>query len=268
MSQNSQDCDSKYNWNELISSADVWMLCTNEISPGSLDDVCFSWLSAEEQAHCATFRTERSRHDYLATRALCRSTLSRYADVDPADWSFRAGWNGKPEVTGPAQFTSLRFNLARTSGLVVCAVSRAGEIGVDAEETSRSIDVAQMARHFLSRREQALIEGLSANQRRERLFEQWVVREAYFKGRGTGIALAPERFTIEFDENGQPLPVGTWHLFVTRPSATHIAALAVCQRLDSPRIRVEWLRADDMIHGARGKATVKLISGRCETAEL
>lgn len=193
--------------------------------------------------------------------------MSRYADVDPADWSFGAGSNGKPEVTGPAEFASLRFNLAHTSGLVMCAVSRAGEIGVDAEETSRTIDVAQMARHFLSRREQAIIEGLSGNERRERLFEQWVVREAYFKGRGTGIALAPERFTIEFDENGQPLPVGTWHFFVTRPSATHIAALAVCQRLDSPRIRVEWLKADDLIHVARGKATVRLISGR-ETAEL
>lgn len=268
MSHISQDCDRDYNWHELKSAADVWLLYTDDISPENLEVAYDSWLSAEERAHSAKFRTERSRHDFLATRALCRGTLSRYANVDPADWCFRADRNGKPEVTGPAQFTSLRFNLAHTSGLVACAVSRAGDVGVDVEETTRAVDVARLARHFVSRREQAIIEGLPENLRRDRLYGQWVAKEAYLKGSGTGIAQAPERFTIEFDENGLPLPVGPWHLFVTRPSATHLAALAVCRRPESPRIRVEWLKADDLIHRAGGGTTAKLTSGRCDPAEL
>ena len=246
MRRNSQRSNRICNWQELKSAADVWLLRTSDISIGSLDEICLPWLSTEERAHCASFRTERARRDYLATRALCRITLSRYVNMEPSSWSFRTGPNGKPEVIGPAEFAPLRFNLARTSGLVVCAVSRAGEVGVDAEETSRIVDVAQMARHFLSRREQTIIEQLSEHQRLERFFEQWVVREAYLKGSGTGIARAPERFTIEFDENGRPLPVDAWHFYVYRPSPTHVAALAVCHPHHSTRIRVEWLKADDL----------------------
>ncbi len=237
----------KYEWDELRTVAHAWQLFPNEISPSELHERCFSWLSLEERVHCQKFRTERSRHDYLSARGLCRATLSRYTGVDPPDWSFGTSLNGKPEIIGPTEFKSLRFNLAHTSGLVICIVSRVGEVGVDTEETSRSVDIAQVARHFLSRREQARLENLSGHQRVARFFEQWVLREAYLKGIGRGIGAAPERFTIKFGENDQPLPIRNWQLFSCRPSTKHVAAAAVRQRRGTAPVSVQWLKADDLV---------------------
>lgn len=119
-------------------------------------------------------------------------------------------------------------------------------MGVDAEETSRVVDVAQVARHFLSRREQARLEDLPAHQRVERFFEQWVLREAYLKGIGKGIAAAPERFTLKFGENGEPLPIGNWQFFLRWPGEKYVAAAAIRPRRGAAPVSVRWLKADDL----------------------
>jgi 4'-phosphopantetheinyl transferase len=237
----------KYQWHELRTAAHACQFFHDEISPSALKEGCLSWLSTEERTHWEKFRTERSRHDYLAARALCRATLSRYTSVDPPDWSFGTGLHGKPRIIGPLAYKSLRFSLAHTSGLVICLVSRASEVGVDAEETSRSVDVTQMARHFLSRQERARLENLPAGQHLASFYEQWVLREAYLKGIGKGIASAPERFTIKLGEDGQPLPIGGWQFHVYRPSAKHVAAAAIRQRRGAAPVSVHWLKVDGPI---------------------
>lgn len=236
----------KYEWHKLLAAAEAWQLCPDEISPRALQKRCFSWLSIEERAQFEEFRTERLRHEYLVARALCRATLSRCTGVEPPDWRFGKSLHGKPKIIGPAEFKSLRFNLAHTKGLMICLVSRVGEVGVDTEKTSRIVDVAQLARHFLSRREQARLENLPTHHRLERFFEHWVVREAYLKGIGKGIALAPERFTVKFGENSQPLPIGNWQFFLYRPDAQHVAAAAVRQRRGGTPVSVRWLKADGL----------------------
>jgi len=97
-------------------------------------------------------------------RALCRLALSHYTGVDPATWVFTAGKYGKPAIARPAAFRAARFNLSHTDGLIVCAVGRAGEIGIDVEDTSRQVDIVQISRHFFSADE----EGASFNSLGER----------------------------------------------------------------------------------------------------
>jgi 4'-phosphopantetheinyl transferase len=235
-----------YEWQELQTAAHALQLSANEISPKALQQRCFSWLSIDERENWKKFRTQWLRHEYLAARALCRAALSRYTGVAPRNWTFGTSVHGKPKIIGPAEFTSLRFNLAHTSGLVICLVSRVGEVGVDAEETSRVVDVEQVARHFVSRQEKARLENLPPRQGTARFFEQWVLREAYLKGIGKGIASAPERFTIKFGENGEPLPIGTWQFFLYRPSANHVAAAAVRRRRGAAPVFVRWLKANDL----------------------
>ncbi len=78
---------------------------------------------------------------YVATRALVRTVLSRYATVAPGEWRFAIGEHGKPRVANLDVTPSIYFNLANTAGLVVCAVSVAHElIGVDVERTDRKLE--------------------------------------------------------------------------------------------------------------------------------
>jgi len=235
-----------YDWDELRTSAVAWHVNPNELSNSALYDRCFGWLSAEERTHYMNRRTDETRHEYLTTRALCRATLSRYTGVNPSDWVFATTVTGKPRIAQPAKFKSVRFNLTHTAGLVVFLLSRAGEVGVDAEETSRTVDVAQVARHFLSTRERARLGGLPDELRLKLFFEQWVLREAYFKGVGKGVASAPERFAIEIGKNGQPAQIRDWRLYLFRPNAKHVAGAAVRQPRGSPPVRVRWSKAKNL----------------------
>jgi 4'-phosphopantetheinyl transferase len=233
--------DNPLNYDSLLDAAHVWQLFNDDIHPADLRKNCWNWLSPDEKARNELFRTEELRVADLATRALCRATLSHYTNVNPADWVFRRGKYGKPKISAPAEFSKLRFNLAHTHGLVICLVSRAGEVGVDVEEMNREVDIESIAANFLSPEEYARIKSLSSTERAARFFSQWVLKEAYLKGRGLGLTGAPERFVVKTDENGSPLPMGKWQLNLNYPSAKYVAATAIRKPLGGGPIPIKWL---------------------------
>jgi 4'-phosphopantetheinyl transferase len=136
------------------------------------------WEKLRAEAHVWLLRpeglgTSKRQQEFLATNAFCRGVLSRYAAVEPGDWAFRRGDFGKPKIEG--EFAELRFNLSRTAGLLACIVSRAGEVGMDVEETTRPVDVERVVRHFFSREERNYLAGLPTEQREAWFFERWVL---------------------------------------------------------------------------------------------
>jgi 4'-phosphopantetheinyl transferase len=219
----------------LATEAHAWMLRTDGAATQWL-----RWLATDERGHLGRIKSELLRREYLATRALCRAVLSRYAEVDPADWRFRAGRNGKPRIAGPNGFASLRFNLTHTRGLVICLVTRTGEVGVDAEETSRGVEFDRVAKHFFSKMEQASLAKLPRARRKLRFFELWVLKEAYLKGRGDGLLREPDQFTVKIGDDLRPLPLGNWQFTLHRPSRRHVAAAAVRSEKAVP---IKWIDA-------------------------
>jgi 4'-phosphopantetheinyl transferase len=222
-------------WEALATEAHAWMLRTDGPATHWPE-----WLAADERGHLGRLRNEALRREYLATRALCRATLSRYAEVDPADWRFRAGRNGKPRIAGPKGFASLRFNLTHTMGLVICLVTRAGDVGVDAEETSREVEFDRVAKHFFSKMERASLAKLPRARRKLRFFELWVLKEAYLKGRGDGLLREPDQFTVKIGDDLRPLPLGNWQLTLHCPSRRHVAAAVLRSEKAVP---IRWIDA-------------------------
>jgi 4'-phosphopantetheinyl transferase len=221
-------------------AADLWYCRPEELPAHKLEQKFLEWLTPSERAHRQKLRTATMRHDYLATRALCRLALSHSTGVDPATWVFTAGKFGKPAIARPPAFRPVRFNLSHTDGLIVCAVSRAGEIGIDVEETSREVDIAQISRHFFSADEQGHLSTLSAKERKRRFFQLWVLKEAYLKGRGIGLSKALDEVSIQWERKGKPLSIGNWQLALHRPTARHIAATAMRQRRHASTIPLRW----------------------------
>ncbi|MBV9233235.1 MAG: hypothetical protein JO030_04275, partial [Candidatus Eremiobacteraeota bacterium] len=153
-----------YTWDALLNGVHVWQLRPRELR-AELAESRSSLLSQEERDRYASFQTTQTRDDYLAARVLCRATLSRYTGRDPHDWRFSDGAHGKPALVEAAEFPSLRFNLTHTDDLVLCAVTRAGEVGVDAELCAGPVDAALVARHFLSRRQHERLAALNESER-------------------------------------------------------------------------------------------------------
>lgn len=231
-------------WDELRTTAVAWQIDPASIASDTLRTTCLHWLSSDERARYERFGDGSARHEYLAAHALCRTSLSRCTGVDPAGWRFTHGAFGKPAIEAPVEFESLRFNLSHTDGLAICLVSRAGDVGVDVAHVSRAIDVEQMARHFATERERARLKVLPPARRIERFFEQWVLREAYLKGIGSGIAAYDERFSMTYDDVERVPPLGDWRFVFHRPSARHVAAAAIRRFDGSHPVEVRWLEAD------------------------
>ena len=225
----------KHEWNELLGTVQVWWTSPDDVSVDELRRRCLAWLSPSDRARRERLRSDKLRHEHLITRALCRATLSRYTGVDPAAWTFVENENGKPSIEVPGEFTSLRFNLTHTEGLIACAVTRAGEVGVDAENTLRRIDVDQITRHFFDESERALLaKSATIEDRTEKFFELWVVKEAMLKGIGAGVSRLPESIAAD----------GNWQLTVHRPTPNHVAACAIRPADGNLPIPVEWNVAD------------------------
>jgi 4'-phosphopantetheinyl transferase len=226
---------------DLEAVADGWQVFADDFSVSVLREKYLSWLSETELERYEGIRATHARHEYLCAHVLCRAALSQYSGTSPADWGFTAGPRGKPRLAGHPASETLRFSLTHTRDLAICLVSRDGEVGVDAEETTRPVDVESVVKYFFTTEEQSYLQRLPRAQRLDRYYKQWVLREAYLKGTGEGIAGEPEQFAVRFDADGQPLPLGEWQLFFHRPSERHVAAAAVRPTEPRRRIGVRWL---------------------------
>ncbi len=201
-----------------------------DIAIEKLAERCLSWLSPDERRWMLGLNSEALQHKYLVARALCRTTLSACTGVDPSAWRFVQSASGKPSIATPSEFVSLRFNLTHTEDLVACALTRVGEIGIDAELTTRTVEVDAVARHFFSDQEKEMLAGLAEMERRAKFFELWVLKEAYLKACGAGLSQSPESVSLD------SVRADGWQLTLHVPTPTHVAATAIHSRSPVPVI--------------------------------
>lgn len=162
-------------------------------------------LSHEERTRLPRFYHQRHRHQFLITRALQRSCLSRFSAVKPADWRFKQNGYGKPGILQPSDPATdrqpLQFNLSHTAGLIICGITTQAAIGVDVEDQQRSTQAAFSSLFsYFSRQEIAQLEKLPAEQQKVRFFQHWTLKEAYIKARGAGFAIALNQFGFGFKD--------------------------------------------------------------------
>ena len=204
-------------------------------------------LSPEEHQRMARFVFERDRVRFLLTRALVRTTLSRYAAVAPADWHFVANAHGRPEILDrPAGVPDLRFNLSHTDGLIACAVTIGREVGIDIEHVGRRL-TQDVAARFFEPAEVAHLQSLPADQQERVFFDFWTMKEAYIKARGFGLALPLGEFAFHFDPERPPtitfepsLPddPATWQFQQDWPTPSHRLGLAIRRTGDDLPVRL------------------------------
>ena len=208
-------------------------------------------LPLDELARVERLVFERDRLIALASRALQRRALSRCAPVAPADWRFTTDAHGRPAAVA-AQAGALAFNVANTRGLVVCAVTRGREIGVDVERLREEVPYELVDAYFAPA-EVAALRTLPALAQPLRFAELWTLKEAYLKARGIGLTLGIARCRFDFTSGTPTLGLdpaladdaSTWQLASWSPTPEHRAALCV-RRAEGPPLRIAmvWDAAD------------------------
>jgi 4'-phosphopantetheinyl transferase len=226
-------------------SADLWYALVDELVDPAPLAACQALLSNEERVQQARYVREADRKLHGISRALLRATLSRYADVPAAAWTFARNAYGKPEIAGPPGDTDLRFNLSHTAGLVVLLVARGRDVGVDAEAVDRRGRHLEHPEHFFSADEVRALRALPATAQRQRFFELWTLKEAYIKARGLGLALPLQEFSLRLATGRPPriafsaaLPddPGAWQFYSAQLGTRHQLAAAIA-RGSGPAVR-------------------------------
>src|SRR3954471_14571245 len=156
---------------------------------GSLSETAIatavSTLSPDEKAQFARFYFARDARDYAAAHALLRAVLSRNTDRRPESWRFEKTPQGKPYLpddNGASTF----FSLSHTHGMVACAVTSGGDVGIDVDSLERDVNVLDISARFFSRGEAQLLAELDPESRCRRFFDLWTLKEALVKAIGGG----------------------------------------------------------------------------------
>jgi len=223
---------------QLKEEAHVWFCRPDEITAPDLLANYQSMLSADERKKHQRFYSEKDRHDYLISHALVRKVLSRYRDVKPSEWKFRAGKHGKPEIVQANTDSPLLFNLTHTKGLCACAVTSGSPCGIDVEMTARNNNLQKIAERMFAAEELAAMTPLNKDASRKAFFTYWTLREAYLKAIGRGLAGSSKDVYFSVDDEIDILFKQTcsgfqdgkyWQFQLFTPTENHIAAIAINQ---------------------------------------
>jgi len=213
-------------------------------------------LDAQETEAHQRFLAPEDRRDYAAAHALLRRTLtSVMPDHPPQAWCFERAALGKPYLSAPdLDGPPLRFSLSHTRGQVACAVSRDGEVGVDAECRSHFNDLERLMAGVCSADEQAQVRAMPPLQQAAGFLDLWSLKEAYVKACGTGIDKKLPQITFDLRAPSQiraSLPSETakvWWFALFRPAIDSRIAVAMAPDWGSE------VRLDAAIIGSGGRS--------------
>jgi 4'-phosphopantetheinyl transferase len=187
-------------------------------------------LSDDERQRAEAIQDDGHRAEYVAARGFVRACLGWLTGFAPASLSFAASATGKPEMVFP-HARRVRFNVAKTWGLVVCAAAAHREVGVDVEHCARPVQALAVARRHFAPDESEALAALQEPERTRCFLRLWVLKEAQAKGAGVGLAqpLCVPRFTID---RGRVVACADdsrsqWRFRLLAPTPDHVLALAV-----------------------------------------
>jgi 4'-phosphopantetheinyl transferase len=213
----------------------VWYTPATKELETSLAAGYLALLAPIERERHARFVQEKDRRQYLLGKVLVRTVLSLYLERKPEEWIFASNNLGKPVLTNGTADSSICFNLSHTDGLVVCAVARNIEVGIDVENINRKVNL-DLAERYFAPAEVAYLDTMPKERLHAVFFLFWTLKEAYIKARGMGLTLPLDQFAfclenlqtpqITFEPAMRENP-GDWRFYLPEvPSQDHQVALA------------------------------------------
>jgi 4'-phosphopantetheinyl transferase len=220
-----------------------------------VDEPPADWLAVLHEEECARwsrFRLANDRVSFAAAHTLKRLAIASLLQVPPASLYFDVDRFGKPKLLDGG---SWRFNLSHTNGAVALAVAPGAELGVDIEQADRAVSTEELATEICTQPELAALRAMSGADRLEAFMALWTAKEAIVKAEGLGLSLPLTRVRLlpegDAAEVMAPLgePVRRWALWCRRPTARHLAALAMPP--DSRPIVYRHLGSEELTGWAR-----------------
>ena len=144
------------------------------------DELVAAWVTHDDQRRLTAAMVERRRSEYLATRALLRYAIARHGAADGRWLPIGVMRDGKPHG-----IAGLEISVTHSGDVAACAVAveAGGAIGIDVE-TTEPTEGAELAQRYFTPAEARWV----AADPDARFRQLWVLKEAYLKMLGVGLA--------------------------------------------------------------------------------
>jgi 4'-phosphopantetheinyl transferase len=201
-------------------------------------------LSPDELERANRFHFAKDRNRYVVARGLLRKLLGGYLHRAPADLEFSYGEYGKPAISGLNASSGYSFNLSHSAGVVVFAIGKERNLGIDVELIKPDSAGEDIARRFFSPSEVSDLQTLPPESRAEAFFGCWTRKEAYLKARGTGLQFPLDSFSVsllpgwpaQFLSGVDP----QWQIAGFSPAEGYVAAVVY----DGPPCAIKYFPVD------------------------
>jgi 4'-phosphopantetheinyl transferase len=156
--------------------------------------------------------------------------------MDPGHLRFNYNQYGKPFLAPEFSSYLLNFNLSHSESMALYAITRNMESGVDLERVRSDVEYEEIAKHFFSVNEVAILRTIPIEKKLEAFYRCWTLKEAYIKARGKGLSLPLDSFDVSFAPWEPPMLLITkeepqerslWTLLELKPGLGYMGALAV-----------------------------------------
>jgi 4'-phosphopantetheinyl transferase len=193
-------------------------------------------LSADEIERAGHFLLDRDRRRYIVARAVTRTILGWYLRIPPKRVEFWYGPYGKPSLAAAYEENRLTFNLAHSHELMLCAVTRGRDLGIDIEHIQMINDIDLITETVFAPGERANLRALGSDHKLRAFYACWTRKEAYIKATGRGLSQQLDRFEVSVSPDeppallrveGHPHEARRWMLIELSPTPEYAAALAV-----------------------------------------
>lgn len=231
-------------WEEIGDEIHVWHASVN-----FADQVISrleSFLSPEEIERADRFHFVEDRNRFVVARGLLRELLGSYLQQSPKNLEFNYEQHGKPFLSGANASSGLNFNLSHSGEMVVYAIARQRNLGIDVEQMRPAFAAEDIARRYFSAREIDDLQTLPRESRVAGFFNCWTRKEAYLKATGMGLQIALDSFSVSLLPDQPAHFAGgidaKWRLAAFRPAEGYVAALA----FDGAPCAIRYFSADNM----------------------
>jgi 4'-phosphopantetheinyl transferase len=152
-------------------------------------------LSDSEKQRLQAISAASRRREYIAGHYLLRSHLNAINPEWLSQHSIEHPRDAAPFLSG-VEKADVCFNLSHSHNVICCVVSLRSQIGVDIECPNKTRSIQQIAEHYFSAAEGALIIGLPLDQQALEFYRLWTLKESLVKARRK--QLGPESLRVEF----------------------------------------------------------------------
>jgi 4'-phosphopantetheinyl transferase len=203
--------------------------------PSQHVQAAIGYLSSDEREKAQRFHSSADASRHIVGRGLARGLLGRLLGIHPASLCFHENRFGKPRIADAQNGRGLQFNISHSGDLVLVALARGREVGVDVERLNRHVELEQVAARMFCRHERDDLMSLPVDERLRGFFCCWCRKEAFIKAGGKGLSMPLDKFDVSLScaepvvlvtPGAYPTETNQWTVRDLDVGPSHAAAVA------------------------------------------